>query len=119
LTKVLEDLIELFTCALVFFMLTLAWHEFCHLAVLKALGGDGYIVYTIYAGYTIITKSPPGLFSRVIVFLSGGLGCAGLFTYFYIFWLEEPEDRIMRFVCLFQIITQVIYAIAEVIWLSI
>jgi len=73
---------DIITSAFVFFMLTLAWHEFCHLLVLKAVGGDGYIIYTLLGGFVIITKLPDMLFELVLVYLSGGLGCSLLYLYF-------------------------------------
>jgi len=111
--QILSILADVITSAFVFMMLTLAWHEFCHYVVLKALGGDGYIIYTLLGGFVIITEVPDELWKLVLVYLSGGLGCSLLYAYFYVWWLEEPADRYVRFVCIMYGISQAIYAVAE------
>jgi len=112
----LEVIVDVLTSAFVFFMLTLAWHEFCHLMVLKVLGGDGYIIYTLLGGFVIITKAPDTLLELVLVYLSGGLGCSLLYAYFYFWWLEEPTDRYVRLICLAFLISQIAYAVLEALW---
>jgi len=108
-----EVILDIATSFFVFFLLTLAFHEFCHYTVLILMGGKGYVIWTLMGGLCVITKTPPTLVGKILTLLSGGLGCGLLYTYFYFWWLEEPADRWVKLVCFGFMISQYVYGVFE------
>ena len=75
-----------------FGLVALVIHEFFHLAVLRAMGGEGYITFTIREGFTHFTATPDNVW---VVHLSGGL-LTGVF-FLSAFWVwawtsDSPHD---------------------------
>ena len=74
---------------LIYYFLSTAWHEWVHLWVLQALGGDGYIKRTWFGGVCVATQLPAhGLF---LFYLAGGLGC-GLTWLLLAWWSYVDGD---------------------------
>ena len=71
-----------------FGLVALVLHEFFHLVVLQALGGEGFITFDWQMGLTHFTKSPDHLWA---VQLSGGL-LTGAFL-FLVFWVWGWSSR--------------------------
>lgn len=75
-----------------FGLVALVMHEFFHLATLQALGGDGYITFTMQEGFTHFTATPDNVW---IVHLSGGLLTAAFFLLAFWVWAwtsDSPHD---------------------------
>ena len=75
-----------------FGLVAMVMHEFFHLAVLRALGGEGYITFTMREGFTHFTVIPNNVWA---VYLSGGL-LTGVF-FLLAFWVwawssDSPHD---------------------------
>ena len=75
-----------------FGLVAMVIHEFFHLAVLRALGGEGYITFTFREGFTHFTTTPDNVWA---VHLSGGL-LTGIF-FLSAFWIwawssDSPHD---------------------------
>ena len=66
-----------------FGLVALALHEFFHLLVLQALGGEGFITFDMELGFTHFTKSPSHLWA---VQLSGGLLTGAFLLIVFWFW---------------------------------
>ena len=107
----LLSLADVLTAFVFFSFITVAFHEWVHSVVTRALGGSAYVVYYFLSGYAV----PSGVsgLALVIVALSGGMGCFLLFLYFDRFWLEDPSDYYTRIPCRFFLLGQLFYAIAE------
>jgi len=93
-----------------YLLITTSIHEWCHLMVLKALGCDGYIVWTAAFAAVIPTKWPSSLLDTLLVAFSGGYGAA-----LYIGLFEVYRDNDYEAVCIGYgyIVDQVIYGTAE------
>ena len=91
---------------LIFYLLSVAVHEYAHFLTLIALGGKGYIMLTS----CVIVELPPA-FSR-LVYLSGGLACAALY---FILWLidEDPEHHVILPAIAAR---QLVYGVGEGLW---
>ncbi len=75
-----------------FGLVALVMHEFFHLAVLRALGGEGYITFTMREGFTHFTATPDNVWA---VHLSGGLLTAAFFLLAFWVWAwssDSPHD---------------------------
>ena len=75
-----------------FGLVALVMHEFFHLLVLRALGGDGYITFTLREGFTHFTATPDNVWA---VHLSGGLLTAAFFLLAFWVWAwssDSPHD---------------------------
>ena len=75
-----------------FGLVAMVMHEFFHLAVLRALGGEGYITFTMREGFTHFTATPDNVW---IVHLSGGLLTAAFFLLAFWVWAwssDSPHD---------------------------
>lgn len=75
-----------------FGLVAMVMHEFFHLAVLRALGGDGYITFTMSEGFTHFTTTPDNVW---IVHLSGGVLTAAFFLLAFWVWAwssDSPHD---------------------------
>ena len=75
-----------------FGLVALVMHEFFHLAVLQALGGEGYITFSTREGFTHFTATPDNVWA---VHLSGGLLTAAFFLLAFWVWAwssDSPHD---------------------------
>jgi len=95
----------------VFSLVTVAFHEYIHANVARLFGGDAYVRYYFFSGYTIISNLSG--WPLALVALSGGIGCFLLFLYFFVWWLEEEPDRYVRLPCFYFMINQLTYGILE------
>jgi len=104
-------LVDFLTAFLVFSMVTVAFHEYGHATLTRALGGTAEVKYLFFSGYTVID----GLSGATLVAVAfiGGLGCFLLFLYFYLWWLDEAPDYYARLACLYWLGTQLAYGILE------
>jgi len=66
-----------------FGLVALALHEFFHLLVLQALGGEGFITFDMELGFTHFTELPSHLWA---VQLSGGLLTGSFLLLVFWFW---------------------------------
>jgi len=114
--RFLEILLDLITAFIVFGMITVAYHEYCHFNVLRTMGGDGYVIFYWFAGYVVPTKLPPTVLGCFLTALAGGIGCFLLYLYFDQWWLEDPTDRWVRVACRFHLVSQLVYGIGEGLW---
>ncbi len=66
-----------------YFLLSIPVHETFHFIALRALGGDGYVVFTLRGGWTAFSDLPR---HDWLVLLAGGVLTALVFTSFF-WWL--------------------------------
>jgi len=109
--KKLLSLTDFLTAFFVFSLVTVAFHEYLHATVAKLLGGSAVVHYNFFSGYAV----PVGLegWKLVLTAFAGGVGCFLLFLYFFLWWLEEPNDYYVRLACLYWLGTQLVYGLAE------
>ena len=75
-----------------FGLVALVMHEFFHYVALRALGGDGYITFSLQEGFTHFTTVPDHVW---VVRLSGGLLTAVFLLLTFWIWAwssESPND---------------------------
>ena len=75
-----------------FGLVAMVMHEFFHLAVLRAMGGEGYITFTMREGFTHFTTTPDNVW---VVHLSGGLLTGAFFLMAFWIWAwssDSPHD---------------------------
>jgi len=68
--ETLLSILEIVVCYAIYVFITVPIHEFLHMYVLKALGGDGYCRLTPFGAEVIFTKMPR---MPWLVTLSGGV----------------------------------------------
>jgi len=105
---ILEYIAHLFT----FIMITVGVHEYFHLAVLRLLGGDGYIRLTWWGGYVVIEVMPEH--HLWLVYLSGGFLTAVIFFILGMWFENELEERAAA---LPHFLSQLGYGVCEVLLL--
>jgi len=93
---------------LMFTLLSVGMHEFYHLAVLKLLGGEGYIRLTLWGGYVTPELAPA--WGMWIVLLSGGSLTALTLAILGLWFEDEVEERAA---VLPHITTQLGYGVCE------
>jgi len=103
---------------LIYYFLSTAWHEWLHLWVLQALGGDGYIKRTWFGGVCIATQLPShGL---TLFYLAGGIGC-GLTWLLLAWWSWVDEDWEDYSALMMNALPQIAYGVFEALcitWMS-
>ena len=75
-----------------FGLVALVMHEFFHCVVMQALGGEGYITFSMREGFTHFTVTPDYVWA---VHLSGGLLTAAFFLLAFWIWAwssDSPHD---------------------------
>ena len=75
-----------------FGLVAMVMHAFFHLAVLLAMGGEGYITFTMREGFTHFTTTPDNVW---VVHLSGGLLTGAFFLMAFWIWAwssDSPHD---------------------------
>ena len=73
-----------------FGLVSLVMHEFFHFMVLRALGGDGYITFSMQEGFTHFTVTPNHVWA---VHLSGGLLTGIFFLSMFWVWAWSSDTR--------------------------
>jgi len=63
---------EVLVQALIFLVMTICLHEYAHIQMLHLLGGDGYVKYTFFSGYTKVTVIPSYEHWHILTALAGG-----------------------------------------------
>ena len=88
--KIIFSLAEYIITILIFYVFTVAIHEWIHLEAVYFFGGDGYIVKTAYGGAMKFTVMPT---YPTITAFAGGLGVAGLYLLIMsLDWLDDIEQ---------------------------
>ncbi len=96
-----------------FGLVALVMHEFFHLLVLRALGGDGYITFSLREGFTHFTATPDNVWA---VHLGGGLLTAAFFLLAFWVWAwssDSPHDTNLEVAAFTWGIGNLVYAPVE------
>lgn len=101
-----------------FGLISLVIHEFFHLVVLGALGGDGYITFDLQQGFTHFTAAPHHIWA---VELSGGILTSTFFLLAFWSWARlsaTPHDTNLEVAAFTSGIGNLVYAPTELLTAS-
>jgi len=90
--QMILSIAEYVTYFVIFYYVRLPIHEWCHLSILRMLGGDGYIRATLWGAETVFTRMPT---HPTIVAFSGGLGLGTIFLFLmWTDWIDGDYEEV-------------------------
>jgi len=110
--RLLLDAVDMLTGFMLMSTFVVAYHEYVHAIVARAVGCDAYVVYFFLGGYTYVSNIS-NVLQAIAIGLSGGLACFAVFLYFFKWWLEDPSDRNLRPPCVYWMANQLAYGSLE------
>lgn len=87
------SVVSVFLFAILFYGMAIGLHEVIHLSVLRALGGDGHLIFSWYYVFIVYDQFPVPVYGDMLVAFSGGVGIGILFLLLALLNFDDAEEQ--------------------------